>query len=513
MSVERIQLLHEDYIRLTERFKALWTFHQFLRGVQKTFFASEPGYTLDFGKLYDDVKSAAGTIDTTSPEKIFPKIRELGERLDAVARTIREADRLISPSYVRRFFEKVQPQDEKIAFHLLRFYFSQPDVDEDVVDKVDFLATVVAAGQSSSATSSSRPRPDIQKFFESATATSVWPRLDATTAPTIVRAFDELAADMARAQEFEDLVTERLLNNVRTMKRRVASGLANAEVLAAVATCNLQTRSVFRRLYDREEQRLDEATERIGDLEKELTRGGLEVPTAQEFQKFHESRSRFDRQFKDSNLKARQVVELKEAIGQVLGRFELSGLEAEDIDEALELVEETEAQSSDEAFWKPYMDRVLGPVEMYDDGSGALRTDLAGLDTLRLEPWELKAARRAVAAGGEPVNERDRILLRAVALRLKAEEETQDLRTSADTGPNSHLIRAAKATLGRVTALDAGLSSVIDEAEAVSSSEEIRAWTRTRFRLMRAMSDLWLMQDSPKSDRRDTSPPLRSGSA
>ena len=70
MSVERIQLLHEDYIRLTERFKALWTFHQFLRGVQKTFFAAEPGYALDFSRLYDDVRAVAGAIDTTSPEKI-----------------------------------------------------------------------------------------------------------------------------------------------------------------------------------------------------------------------------------------------------------------------------------------------------------------------------------------------------------------------------------------------------------------------------------------------------------
>src|SRR5262249_21725905 len=166
MSVERIQLLHEDYIRLTERFKALWTFHQFLRGVQKTFFASEPSYALDFGRLYDDVRAVAGTIDTTSPEKVAPKLRELSERLDASARKLRAADRHISPSYVRRFFEKVQPQDEKIAFHLLRFYFSQPDVDEDVVDKVDFLATVVAAGQGGTEGAVTRPRPDMQKFFE-----------------------------------------------------------------------------------------------------------------------------------------------------------------------------------------------------------------------------------------------------------------------------------------------------------------------------------------------------------
>ena len=89
MSVERIQLLHEDYIRLTERFKALWTFHQFLRGVQKTFFSSEPGYSLDFGKLYEDVRAVAGAIDTTSPEKVAPRIRELSERLDAFSKNLR----------------------------------------------------------------------------------------------------------------------------------------------------------------------------------------------------------------------------------------------------------------------------------------------------------------------------------------------------------------------------------------------------------------------------------------
>ncbi|HEY1435250.1 MAG TPA: hypothetical protein VGG65_07730 [Thermoanaerobaculia bacterium] len=506
MSVERIQLLHEDYIRLTERFKASWTFHQFLRGVQKTFFATEPGYALDFGKLYDDVRAAASAIDTTSPEKVAPRIRELSDRLDAFGRKLREADRHISPSYVRRFFEKVQPQDEKIAFHLLRFYFSQPDADDDVVDKVDFLATVVAAGQRSADADAPRPRPDLKKFFESATAASVWPRLEATTAPSIVRAFDELAAEMARAQEFEDLVTARLLNNVRTLKRRVASGMANAEVLVAVAHCNLRTRSVFHRLYEREERRLEEATDRIGELERELARGGLEAPSAEEFRKFRESRERYERQSREGNVRALQVVELKEAIGGVLGRFDLAGLAAEDIDEALGLVEEVESDASEESFWRPYFDRILGAVEVYDDGTGPLRTGIAGLENLRLDPWELKAARRTVAGGGVPPTERDRMLLRAVALRLKAEEETETLRAAAGMAPSSDTLRAARATLGRAPLLDAALSAVIDEAEAVSSSEEIRCWTRTRFRLLRATSDLWLMQDAPKADRRDLRP-------
>jgi hypothetical protein len=151
-------------------------------------------------------------------------------------------------------------------------------------------------------------------------------------------------------------------------------------VLAAVASCNLKTRSVFRRLYDREERRLEEATERIGDLEKELTRGGLETPEGDEFQRFHESRVRFERESRESNLKALHVVELKEAIGEVLGRFELTGLAADDIDEVLDLVEEVESDAAEDAFWKPYLDRILSPVEMYDDGSGPLRTDLDGLE-------------------------------------------------------------------------------------------------------------------------------------
>ncbi len=503
MSVERIQLLHEDYIRLTERFKALWTFHQFLRGVQKAFFSSEPAYTLDFGKLYDEVRAVASAIDTTAPEKVSPRIHELAGRLDGFARTLRDADRRVSPSYVRRFFEKVQPQDEKIAFHLLRFYFSQPDVDEDVVDKVDFLATVLAAGQSK-AHDAPRPRPDAQKFFEAATAAAVWPRLDAASAPTIVQAFDELGAEMTRAQEFEDLVTARLLQNVRTLKRRIAGGLANAEVLGAVTRCNLKTRSVFHRLYEREEERLEEATGRIGDLERELGRGALQAPGTDEFQKFHESRERFERQSRDSNLRVLQVVELKEAIGEVLGRFELTGLAADDIDEALELVEEVESEAADEAFWKPQLDRVLGAVEHCDDGTGPLRTDALGLENLRLETWELKAARRAVAAGGGPTTDRDRTMLRAVALRLKAGEEIDALRAAAAAGPSPEALRAARATLARASVLDAALTAVIDEAEALSSSEEIRSWTRTRFRLLRMTADLWLMQDSPKGDRRDS---------
>src|SRR5262249_40040526 len=231
MSVEKLQLLHDDYIRLTERFKALWTFHQFLRGICKTFGAPSPDAGTDFNALYEDVKAAGAELGANPPESVSHRIHELSARLEAVAADLRETDRRISPSLVRRFFDRIRPQDEKIAFYLLRFYFSQTDVDEDVIDKADFLATVAATGRPEPEATATRPRAAIRQLFESVTSSSVWPRIETGMTPAIVRAFDELAADVTQAREFEQLLTERLLNNARTMKRRVATGLADPDIL------------------------------------------------------------------------------------------------------------------------------------------------------------------------------------------------------------------------------------------------------------------------------------------
>src|SRR5436305_13463946 len=106
------------------------------------------------------------------------------------------------------------------------------------------------------------------------------------------------------------------------------------------------------------------------------------------------------------------------------------------------MVEEVESEGGDDAFWAPHIDRILSAVEMSDDGTGALRTEIAGLENLRLESWELKVGRRAVSVGVSALSERERTLLRAAALRLKAEEETETLRATAPMPPPAELLRA-----------------------------------------------------------------------
>ncbi|MGH9369130.1 MAG: hypothetical protein ACRD3M_15825 [Thermoanaerobaculia bacterium] len=488
MSVEKLQLLHEDYIRLTERFKALWTFQQFLRGIVKTFSAPGPEHAADFNGLYEEVKAVGANLSGLPPETASRRMQQLFARLDAVSGELRESDRRISPSLVRRFFDRIRPQDEKIAFYLLRYYFSQPDVDEDVIDKVDFLATVAATGRPEPDATASRPRSAIRKLFESVTTASVWPRIEAGMTPAIVRAFDELASDVTQAREFEQLLTERLLNNARTMKRRVATGLADPDILTAVAWCNLTTRSVFHRLYEKEERRLDEATGRIADLERELTRGGEDAAAPQEFRRFRESRVRFDRLATERNLRAQHIMELKLAIGEVLEKFDISGLEAEDIDEALELVEEVDASSEDEGFWKPCLNRVLGPVERAERGGAG---PAGGLAPLRLETWELAAARRTLEHGEAPTDA-DRTYLRAAALRVRAEEEAEALRRLPEGAPAVEALRAARGTLARCEPIEAALEQMSSESHRF---EEAHSWDRTRHRLRQASAALWLEVD------------------
>jgi len=51
--------LNQAYTRLSEKFKTLWTFHQFLQGLHKTFLGSAPAYTIDFQGLYEEIKGLA----------------------------------------------------------------------------------------------------------------------------------------------------------------------------------------------------------------------------------------------------------------------------------------------------------------------------------------------------------------------------------------------------------------------------------------------------------------------
>jgi hypothetical protein len=498
MSVRSAQLLEEDYIRATERFKTLWSFQQFLRGVHKTFFPADPRTTPDLSSLSEEIRSIGRRIQDEPSKAAAPRLKDLSQRLDRMTVELRQVDRNISPSFVRRFFEQVRPQSERTAFQLLRFYFSQPETDVDVIDKVNFLATVVAAGSSDPSAYAARPKNELRGLLEDVTASAVWPRPSDPEAFAIAYVVNELSAKLSRARTFGELTNRGPLDEFRAVKRKIGASLVHPEVLTAVVYGNLSTREAFSRLYRSEEKLLDEATARIGELERELRRGSGEVPLPEDLRRFRETREQLQRRALQPDVPPTDAARPVSPTGGVLRGLDLAVFEGPiDGRSAPGPQEEPTAPVDDEAFWKPLVGRILGAVEKHDD-RGSLQTGRDELAQLRLERRELEIARRVMSAGGEARNDRDRTLLRAVSLRLRAEEQAELLRNTADEPRSREALTRARETIARAPELDAKISRIIDVAGEAKLSEQVRVWTRARLRLLRAIAELWLMQDQPQ---------------
>ncbi len=481
------QALERDYIRLTERFKALSAFDQFLQGIHRAFLSARVGDVVDLDPLYEELKrlfpgEGAGTSEPPESSR-----RELEAKFDAAASQLSAADIQLSPSLTRRYFEKVRPSDRRIPFYILRFYASQSQTDENLLDKVDYLATVLAAGSPDPAASPQRSRGEIRKLFDAVLLGSVWPSVDGDTAAEIARAFDEVAAEISAASELGSLAGEGWIESLRNFKRQVSRGLAHAEILTAAALCNLAARATFRRLYEKEERILRGVSRRIQEMEQRSSSRDLEDTAA--LRLFQESRRELDRQLAAGSVRWRQLLEARQAASEAL---KMLGASEEGASEETSAEAEAALGGLEDPFWGPCLRRVLATL-----GDGGAVQSLEGLRSLavwKLETWETDAARQLIAR--RPLSRSDRAVLSAAALRVKAESETEATRKHASSCLPADLLQEARATLAHASELDrafAGLAGAIQTP--TESGEQIRCWTRTRLRLLHATSALWLALD------------------
>src|ERR1051325_11133434 len=141
MSVAEIGALHARYVRMSDRFKSLWTYHQFAAGVYKNFLGQALPYAVDFQKMFESIKAIGGTINAAQAAAAQAALAANEQALDRVYRQILDADARIPPSMLRRFLEKVKKQDESIIHSLIKFYLYADAVESDCRDKLDFLFT------------------------------------------------------------------------------------------------------------------------------------------------------------------------------------------------------------------------------------------------------------------------------------------------------------------------------------------------------------------------------------
>lgn len=485
MLAEQSQPFERDYIRLTERFKALSTFGQFLQGIHRAFLPVLGGHSQELGSLYEEVKALSGRLDEKPPERVAERIRALDAKMDAAARELRTEEMSLSPSLTRRYFERVRPADERIPFYLLRFYMSQSEVDENMLDKVDYLATVAAAGSPDPVAPVARSREEVRALFDRLLGGATPSPVDDEVAPEIAQAFDELGSRIGATTEFADLAGQGLLEELRTLKQRAARGLAHSEILTAVVSCNLTARSVFRRLYEKEEEALREASDRITELESRAGPMELEVEAA--VRRFRESRSAMDSQAAEGTIRWRQLLDLQHSASAALEAL-VRG-EPEPREQMGDVAEEKEpVREAEDPFWGPCFRRFLASVE---DSQGE---NSKAPDELDLETWERDAAMRWIAS--DPLSRSEKAVFSAAALRAKAESETGAARGCRGSEVTPDLLAEARATLSHVSEIDQTFGELVGAASAFSGArDDARHSMRTRLRLLHAASALWLELD------------------
>jgi len=143
---------------------------------------------------------------------------------------------------------------------------------------------------------------------------------------------------------------------------------------------------------------------------------------------------------------------------------------------------------------EPFLLRIAAAIDAADENPDALRD-------LRLEPWEnaayLKLFERQPPDVAEDDEELWLLYLRAAALRIKVDEEATILATSLAAGvePEGELLTKAKQSLDSAKELDQLFGDLLHEAVYYSNPKILHQLYRSRFRLLRGFSGLWLIYD------------------
>ncbi|HKC26006.1 MAG TPA: hypothetical protein VKF32_14765 [Thermoanaerobaculia bacterium] len=527
--------LNQAYTRLSEKFKTLWTFHQFLQGLHKTFLGSAPAYTIDFQGLYEEIKGLAVAM-AFQPAAVAETIQRVDGQLDGIHRTLADDDGAVPPSFVRRFLEKVKTEEEKLLVSLLRFYFASKTLQHDAVDKVDFLVTLVGARRSlDDGHYIVRFPVELQKLFGGLIALAPRSEPPRELVTGLVEGFGRMKRQIEGCANFEDLVESKVLDNLRRLKHNMGSAFYTVEALSAMLEANLAAKNKFSSLYEAEERRILDSSRRLQRAEKELESGGWQRDDlAGEFRKLHELKTDIEAKSRERGVRRQEVRRLSQSIETLLARLDLPGEPA--AGSAADASVGLATRPADSASYTPSpptnTSRGLGAHPPRETGKPRLRegatapekdpltadvaskvlssvdpdgpsgTGARGFARFRLEPWEVSAARRILsgAVSGDSDRARDLLFFESALVRIRIDEEAQQLRgNDAPAGANGAIasrLASAGLCLTRAQDLDRRFRGEMESVAREASPDRMKEVNRSRFRLLRSFAGLWLLHDS-----------------
>lgn len=520
-TVQELSVLHRRYSDLSHRFRAGWTFHQFLQSLGKSSLRQVDGdFSNDFQNLYSGLKEVSQSLNASESDRMRGRLDVIDRRLTELMATLDEEDTRVPPDLLRQFFRRVKTYDEKILTQLVKFYIYVQrggPWPPDRLDKADFLLARLSEQEDERTDEVVLcDPPRLGEIFH-----GLWALLGAENPePEVIferrAAIDAIRADLHRIDSLERLNENNLVRRFRDLKHDLGLFFFEPDLLLAIQETNLALKNRIHKLYRQEEQRIVAEYQRIFELEREVP---VDRELDSELSEFRKDIERFERKLQSQEFKLEDIAQIRQRVRTLLPRLTASRpdpaarpegrrVDATSSGEHI-LVSSAKAAESSLAFNEEllgeYYRRVLDSLQETNPEVQAERVVLIPeIFPLRLEPREVIAYRRLY--GRKPHDQEvERFLLEAAALRVRINEEAQEITSILDetsiTG-DSPIYARARLTARLADSYVWRFSHVLSQAVLTADTQEIRQLEILRMRLMRDYSGLWLLIYKPFFGRR-----------
>jgi hypothetical protein len=534
-----VSQLSGRYTATSDRFRSLWTFYQFLGGVFKHQNLGPVPFSFDFHALSKRVQDLVPHLALPDPSHAARELEHIERELARIHGELARIEADFPPSLLRRFFDHLKRQDQKILFALVKFYLQGDDLDGDTLDKLDILLTRLSELPLENGRVVSRSRPELLSGFERLAELSGHEPPTPAEEGALREELVGFRKELEQISSFGELLSSQVYDRYRSFKQGLGAALLQPTVLVEVVATNIDAKNRFRELYQDEEVRILEDTNRIFEIERYLERNPdlAHSELRRQIEAFRRFRIRFDSGRKEDNVKREDILDLRQAMNRVLESFEpgavasvptgLTQTSAGEIpvDEVLQFGGQEEPalgrRSADgepsvfpeeeprgESFadllpadplLNETLHKVMFALELVVwDHAPEQAAFAKELHHLHLEPWEVGAYRRLVehqVSEGTMSWELERFFITSAALRVKMEEEAEEVSRLARTPSADRLyevLERSAQSLERARELDRRFHWFIEDMLYRGDTVHLEQVYRSHFRFLRAFSQLWL---------------------
>ena len=533
MEAPTVHSLSVRYTTLSDRFRSLWTFYQFLGGVLKHLDEGPVPYTYDFQGLHEKLKELVHTIGVESTVDATPELDQLERELDRIHRQLARIETQFAPSVMRKFFDHIKRQDEKVLSALLKFYLLSNHFEQDTLDKLDILFTRLAEVPMEDGRVGPKDPGDLMETFKILSEITELPSLPAAEETPLLEAVKAIRGELESIEDYSALVESKVYERYRRLKQRLGKTAIHPSMLVEITTTNIVAKNRFKDLYEAEETKVVENTNRIFDIERylerhpELASEGLK----RHLEEFRTIRVRYEARARKDNVKRDDIAEMTRAMQAVLAQFDPAskrplGAEAKDVEVSTTArtgshkVQRPDQQSKPDAAGKKEapqetsLESLLPPDPLLSETLHKIMfalemivwnrlptqiTNAPEIRNLNLEPREIETYRR-LAEGkvdkSTPDWELDQFFLTSAALRVKMEEETNEISRLENANNPERLyevLEHSARSLERARDTDRRFQWFIDDMLFRGDTQQLEYIYRSRFRFLHAYSGLWLV--------------------